>query len=382
MPHLSPSRVLQTSTSTGSSNITLGAAVTGYRSLADVGAAAADTAYLLIEAVDGDGRPTGQWEIALCTAVSASEWARTTLITRSTGFDGNFAAGTKRVSAVLPGQRVGRTRVSIFNVPGGTLALLPETIALEYVLIGAGGGGAAGRRGAASSARTGGGGGGGGGITRGLVQRSLITGTLVVNVGAASVARAAAPATNDTSGPSGISGGDTWIEHGSVVLALAGGGRGGGAGGAGSSTGVAGAGGSGLSSGGNGGFGNLNTSGPSIGQPGGAGGGGSGGSISTGNSAAAGQDGGIGSAGAAAGVGGAAGTGAAGTNAVAVPAGVWLGGSGGGGGAANAAGGGGAGANGAFPGGGGGGAAASLNGFQGGDGGLGADGIAIIIEHF
>jgi hypothetical protein len=91
-------RILETSTTTGTGNITLNGAVTGYRAFSSV-CATGDTLYYLIEAVDSYGVPTGDWETGLGTYSSANTLTRTTVKASSnSGSAVSFITGTKRVS--------------------------------------------------------------------------------------------------------------------------------------------------------------------------------------------------------------------------------------------------------------------------------------------
>lgn len=101
MPLVLADRVQETTTTTGTGAFTLAGAVAGFRTFgAAVGAG--NTAYYAAEAVDGDGVPTGDWEVGLGT-VGAGTLARTTVLASSNGGNAvDFAAGTKRVSGVAP----------------------------------------------------------------------------------------------------------------------------------------------------------------------------------------------------------------------------------------------------------------------------------------
>jgi len=91
-------RVLETSTSTGTTALTLAGAVTGYRTF---GSACAnnDTCYYSIWAVDAAGNPTGQWETGLGTWATGGTLTRTSVhASSSAGAAVDFAAGTKRVA--------------------------------------------------------------------------------------------------------------------------------------------------------------------------------------------------------------------------------------------------------------------------------------------
>jgi hypothetical protein len=90
-------RILETSTSTGTGNFALAGAVSGYRDFDSV-CANADTCYYTIEAVDGNGNPSGDWEVGLGTFNDTDTLVRTTPAASSNGGAAvNFAAGSKRV---------------------------------------------------------------------------------------------------------------------------------------------------------------------------------------------------------------------------------------------------------------------------------------------
>lgn len=92
------SRVLESSTTTGTGAFTLAGAVTGYRTFASV-CSTNDTFYYCIEAIDANGNPSGDWETGLGTYSGANTLTRTS-VHESTNSNNavNFAAGSKRVS--------------------------------------------------------------------------------------------------------------------------------------------------------------------------------------------------------------------------------------------------------------------------------------------
>jgi hypothetical protein len=105
-------RVAVTSTSTGTGNFALGAALLGYRSF---GAAFADGPcyYAILDAT------TGAWEIGLGTlSGTGTVLARTTLLSSSTGAFVSFAAGSKTVYSPVPA-----AGISAISMPSGTAAL-------------------------------------------------------------------------------------------------------------------------------------------------------------------------------------------------------------------------------------------------------------------
>lgn len=104
MAHLSPVRVQETTTSTGTGNLTLAGAVSGFSTFASR-FANNDTFYYAIEGVDANGVPTGEWETGVGTFVSATPAIARTTVDKSSNSDAavNFSAGTKRVYVALPG---------------------------------------------------------------------------------------------------------------------------------------------------------------------------------------------------------------------------------------------------------------------------------------
>lgn len=106
MAHVSEPRVLETSTTTGTGALTLAGAITGFRTFASV-CSTSDTCLYYIEAVDGDGVPTGDWECGLGTYSAANELTRTTPVRSSnSGSAVSFAAGTKRVGITILGDDI------------------------------------------------------------------------------------------------------------------------------------------------------------------------------------------------------------------------------------------------------------------------------------
>jgi hypothetical protein len=97
MAHIIENRVLEASTTAGAGPLTLAGAVQGYRAFSAV-CAVSDTVPYYIEAVDADGRPTGDYEFGLGTYSAANQLSRTTVRGSSNGgLAVAFAAGTKLV---------------------------------------------------------------------------------------------------------------------------------------------------------------------------------------------------------------------------------------------------------------------------------------------
>ena len=91
-------RCLETTTTTGTDNITTAGAVTGFRTLN----AAYGTNVLIpycIEAVDGSGVPTGDWETGKGYLSASTTFVRAVTASSNSNALVNFAAGTKRIFA-------------------------------------------------------------------------------------------------------------------------------------------------------------------------------------------------------------------------------------------------------------------------------------------
>lgn len=99
---LNYNRVWETSTTTGTGTLTLAGAKTGYQSFAAVGNG--NTCFYTIEAVDGSGVPTGDWEVGLGTYTSAGTTLARTTIYKSSNANAavNLLAGTKNVFIAFP----------------------------------------------------------------------------------------------------------------------------------------------------------------------------------------------------------------------------------------------------------------------------------------
>lgn len=382
MAHITADRVLETSTTTGTGAFTLAGAVTGFRAFSAV-CSTNDTVPYFIEAVDGSGVPTGDWETGFGTYSGANTLTRTTVVASSNSDSAvNFSAGTKRVGLGLLGSV--KTDIQTFTA-SGTWTKPAWATTVEVILIGGGGGGGSGRKGAAGTARTGGSGGGGGGVSNDKLRASDLPATVGITVGAGG-AGGASQTLYSTNGIAGSDGGTT--AFGSYLYASGGGGGGGGA----SSNASAGAGGMGTlaSMSGASGYATIGGAAP-IGTshyPGACYGGGGGGPVTSGNAALGGGQGFNSTTGTAppwrtgtiptANNSIVAGNGNSGTD---LTTATWLGGESGDGGGASITGNAGAGGNGGKWGGGGGGGGAAVNGVgNSGAGGNGADGLAVVIS--
>lgn len=111
-------RIKETSTTTGTGALTLAGAIAGYRAFSSVMTSPSDTCYYTIQAVDGAGYPTGDWEVGLGTYSAASTLTRTTILSSSTGSVINLAAGTKQVWIDLAAATVGGPAFSAYKSSG------------------------------------------------------------------------------------------------------------------------------------------------------------------------------------------------------------------------------------------------------------------------
>jgi hypothetical protein len=89
-------RVLETSTTTGTGDITLAGAITGYRTFNTGVGTLVMTDYAIV-AVDGSGVPTGEWEIGIGHLSGTTTLVRHVPLDGSAALPVNFSAGTKRV---------------------------------------------------------------------------------------------------------------------------------------------------------------------------------------------------------------------------------------------------------------------------------------------
>lgn len=98
MAHVIEDRVQETSTTTGTGAFTLAGAVTGFRAFSAV-CSTSDTVPYIIEEVDANGVPDGDWETGIGTYSAANTLTRTTVLESSNaGAAVNWAAGDKRVA--------------------------------------------------------------------------------------------------------------------------------------------------------------------------------------------------------------------------------------------------------------------------------------------
>lgn len=120
------SRVKETTTSTGTGTINLAGAVTGFQTFVS-GIGDGNTCMYVIEAVDGNGVPSGDWEVGYGTVADASPdtLSRTTILESSNaGSAVNFAAGTKNVFCEQPTRGIMEVGCKVskdyFSIPDST----------------------------------------------------------------------------------------------------------------------------------------------------------------------------------------------------------------------------------------------------------------------
>lgn len=98
-------RVMETTTTTGTTALALGGAIAGFRAFSSVMSSSntpPDTCYASVFGVDGNGTPTGEFECGLYTYSAASTLTRTRVDDSSnSGAAVVFSAGTKYVSLSL-----------------------------------------------------------------------------------------------------------------------------------------------------------------------------------------------------------------------------------------------------------------------------------------
>lgn len=93
--HIRADRVLESSTTTGTGDFTVAGALDGFRTFTSV-AAAGDTFPYFIEAVDGSGNPTGEFETGLATLLTGTTFSRDHVDASSNSNAlVSFSAGTK-----------------------------------------------------------------------------------------------------------------------------------------------------------------------------------------------------------------------------------------------------------------------------------------------
>lgn len=98
-------RVKETSTTTGTGNFTTGGAVTGFQTF-NTAFGTGVSFFYTIEAVDGSGVPSGDWEVGIGNLSASTTLVRDIVLQSSNANAAvNFSAGTKNVFCALPAQR-------------------------------------------------------------------------------------------------------------------------------------------------------------------------------------------------------------------------------------------------------------------------------------
>ena len=117
MAFITADRVKDTSTTTGTGNITVsGSAPFGYRTFSTV-LSVGDTFYYAIQ-----GQSTAEWEIGVGTYASTNQFARTTVLASSaSGSAVSFSSGTKNVFITLPANKTLQFDASGSPTAGGIL---------------------------------------------------------------------------------------------------------------------------------------------------------------------------------------------------------------------------------------------------------------------
>lgn len=107
MAHVTDDCVVETTTTTGTGDITLAGAVVGFKAFSSVCTSPSDTVFYLIEAIDGSGNRTGEWESGFGTYSAANTLTRTS-VHKSSNANAvvTLSAGTKRVSISLTARQV------------------------------------------------------------------------------------------------------------------------------------------------------------------------------------------------------------------------------------------------------------------------------------
>lgn len=139
MAHVVRPRVCETSTTTGTGNLTLAGAVAGFQTFANAPCANNDTFNYVAEGVDANGNPTGEWEEGFGLYVSATPAIQRLQVYESSNADAlvNFSSGTKRIYIIHPAYRA-PSIISVgaeFSSTAVPTATLPGTHALNDILV-------------------------------------------------------------------------------------------------------------------------------------------------------------------------------------------------------------------------------------------------------
>lgn len=115
-------RVLETTTTTGTGALTLAGAVAGFRTFTSR-FADQDSVFYVVEAVDANGTPTGDWEVGRGTFTASGTTISRDVVDASSNADAlvSFTAGTKRVFNAAPALDAKRNYNRPIDFQKGTL---------------------------------------------------------------------------------------------------------------------------------------------------------------------------------------------------------------------------------------------------------------------
>lgn len=116
-------RVKETTTTTGTGALALAGAMTGFQAFSAV-CSVGDTVPYALQAVDGSGNPTGNWEVGLGTYSSSATLTRTTVTASSnSGSVVTLASGTTQVwldlTASFVQQMLANALIDSYSFAGG-----------------------------------------------------------------------------------------------------------------------------------------------------------------------------------------------------------------------------------------------------------------------
>lgn len=207
-------RVMESSTTTGTGTYTLAGAITGYQSFAVV--ADGNSCHYCAMEVDGNGNPSGGWEVGLGTfTLAGTTLSRTTILASTNGGAAvSWAAGTRRIFLVAPALNFGPASMSVLTSGVGATYTVPAGVYRLRVRVQGAGGGGGGADGGSAQAGCGGGGGGGSYVEQ--VYQVVPGQTFTYTIGTGG---AGGVAGNNA----GTAGGGTTFDNGGSILTAAGG---------------------------------------------------------------------------------------------------------------------------------------------------------------
>jgi hypothetical protein len=126
-------RIVETTTTTGTGDITLSGAITGFARFDDY-CTVGDRIWYMIEAIDGSGDATGDWEVGLGTYSATDTLARTEVRPTSAGYGSavSLAAGTKRVSCAIASSQLAHRGCLAYKSADQTTANFTTATALTF----------------------------------------------------------------------------------------------------------------------------------------------------------------------------------------------------------------------------------------------------------